>query len=148
MLSTVSWCSQFGTQYLVLVHGFVNQTGTFELAVLEGLPCSPGVSCGETLFGRCCLPVSCPADISGDGQVGVTDLIAIIGGWGPCPPQPAPCPADIVPDGVVDVLDLIAVINGWGACDPPICDVLTQLDCGVQAGTWTPGADCSTPCPE
>jgi hypothetical protein len=58
-----------------------------------------------------------PADIApeiGDGHVDVDDMIAVILGWGPCPPAPIDCHADIDGDGEVGVGDLIAVILGWG----------------------------------
>ena len=57
----------------------------------------------------------CPSDVTGDLQVNVNDLLAVINAWGPC----GGCPADIAParpDGQVNVNDLLAVINGWGAC--------------------------------
>lgn len=55
----------------------------------------------------------CPADVAGnDGQVDVSDLLAVINAWGPC----SGCAADIDDSGVVDVSDLLAVINGWGPC--------------------------------
>jgi hypothetical protein len=58
------------------------------------------------------------ADADGDGDCDVDDLLAVILGWGPCPPSPVPCPADIAPlggDGQVNIDDLIAVILNWGA---------------------------------
>lgn len=62
---------------------------------------------------------SCSGDITGNGDVNVDDLFAVINGWGICPSQPSLCPADIVPaggDGVVNIDDLFAVINAWGEC--------------------------------
>ena len=60
-------------------------------------------------------PVCSPADINGDGQVNVNDLLAVINGWGACG---ITCPADIAPppsgDGQVNVIDLLMVINNWG----------------------------------
>ena len=53
------------------------------------------------------------ADITGDGQVNVDDLLAVINSWGDCPP--GICAADVVDDGTVDVDDLLLVVNGWGA---------------------------------
>ncbi len=53
-----------------------------------------------------------PGDITLDGVVDVSDLIAVIGGWGPNPGHPA----DTNGDDVVDVLDLVAVITSWGPC--------------------------------
>src|SRR5262245_22731492 len=60
----------------------------------------------------------CVPDITGDQLVDVNDLLAVIGGWGPCP-DPNNCPADIAPPGgndIIDVNDLLVVIGGWGAC--------------------------------
>ena len=73
-----------------------------------------------------CDPVSCPGDLapsgSPDGLVNVSDLLAVINAWGPCPVPPATCPADIAPsgapDGLVNVSDLLAIINAWGPCAP------------------------------
>jgi hypothetical protein len=47
------------------------------------------------------IPVDCPGDISGDGQVGVDDLLAVIAGWGE----------------LYDVDDLLTVIGSWGPCN-------------------------------
>lgn len=55
-----------------------------------------------------------PGDVTGDGFVDVSDLLAVISAWGPCPSPPASCPADVFSDGVVDVADLLYVINHWG----------------------------------
>ena len=57
----------------------------------------------------------CPADLSGNEQVDVMDLLALLGAWGACP-DPGPCPADLNADGVVDVMDLLGLLAGWGAC--------------------------------
>jgi hypothetical protein len=53
----------------------------------------------------------CPADVSGDSVVGVTDLTFVILAWGQ-----AGGAADINADSVVDVLDLVEVITNWGPC--------------------------------
>ena len=57
---------------------------------------------------------SCAADIDGDGEVAVLDLIELINAWGPCGTMG--CPADLDGDGEVAVLDLIALITAWGPC--------------------------------
>ncbi len=54
------------------------------------------------------------ADITGDGVVNTSDLLAVINSWGPCPNSPAECPADLTNDGFVNVGDLLMVINNWG----------------------------------
>ena len=57
-------------------------------------------------------PVVCLADITGDGNVNVTDLLSLLGAWGPNPGHPA----DINDDGNVNVTDLLALLAAWGAC--------------------------------
>ena len=54
------------------------------------------------------------SDLSGDGFVDVTDLLAIIAAWGPCS---GTCDADIDNSGAVDVADLLTLIGDWGPCD-------------------------------
>jgi hypothetical protein len=56
-------------------------------------------------------PLPCPADVSGDGQVDVQDLVAVLLAWGS-----AGGAADVNADGVVDVQDLVAVLLVWGPC--------------------------------
>ena len=59
----------------------------------------------------------CPADINGDNQVGVSDLLAVIGAWGPCGGTcPPACTGDINGDCSVGVSDLLTVISSWGPC--------------------------------
>ena len=59
-------------------------------------------------------PLCAPADINCDGHVNVDDLLAVINGWGACPPPCPPyCAGDINHNCVVNVDDLLAVINGW-----------------------------------
>ncbi len=62
----------------------------------------------------------CASDVNGDDVVNVTDLLAVITAWGPCPAAPAPCPANVnITSGSetdVDVADLLQVISDWGDC--------------------------------
>lgn len=59
----------------------------------------------------------CPADINGDNQVGVSDLLAVINAWGACGGTcPPACTGDINGDCSVGVTDLLTVINSWGPC--------------------------------
>ncbi len=57
-------------------------------------------------------PASC-ADITGDGQVGVDDLLWLLGSWGPCT-WPYVCPADLNGDCVIGVVDLLILLGSWG----------------------------------
>jgi len=54
-----------------------------------------------------------PGDVNGDGTVGVADLLAMLGAWGPCPAK-GPCAADLNDDEVVDVADLLILLGNWG----------------------------------
>ncbi len=76
-----------------------------------------GGGCGHTWSQSAQLTLdpacACPQDTNGDGVINVTDLLAVIGAWGACPP---PCPPDVNNDGNVNVTDLLAVISAWGAC--------------------------------
>ncbi len=58
---------------------------------------------------------SCPPDITGDGTVGVEDLLFLLGAWGPCPPK-GDCPADFDGSGDVGVKDLLFLLGAWGPC--------------------------------
>ena len=52
--SEVSWCSQYGANYLILVHGYSSAAGDFELDVYDdGVPCEADVACLP--LGACCL---------------------------------------------------------------------------------------------
>ena len=54
----------------------------------------------------------CPADIDGNGSVGVDDLLALIANWGPC----TGCAGDFDESGAVGVDDLLLLIGAWGPC--------------------------------
>lgn len=57
--SQVTWCSQPGAEYLILVHGYGGATGPFELTISDdGAPCSGAVQCLPE--GACCfIPHEC-----------------------------------------------------------------------------------------
>jgi len=55
---------------------------------------------------------ACPADVVGDGIIGVGDLLAIVAGWG------EQGSTDINGDGTTNVVDLLWVIETWGDCWP------------------------------
>ncbi len=53
-----------------------------------------------------------PADLDSDGQIGVTDLLALLAAWGTDPGGPP----DLDGDGIVGVTDLLSLLAGWGPC--------------------------------
>lgn len=52
---------------------------------------------------------SCPADLDGNGQVEVDDLLQMIGSWGTSQ-------ADLNDDGTTDVDDLLLMLGAFGSC--------------------------------
>ena len=57
----------------------------------------------------------CPWDLDDNAAVGVSDLLSLLGSWGPCPPK-ADCPADFDGSGDVGVKDLLILLGNWGPC--------------------------------
>ena len=60
-------------------------------------------------------PPDCPGDLDNSGDVGVKDLLFLVGAWGPCPKR-GDCPADFDNSGAVDVKDLLFLLGAWGPC--------------------------------
>ena len=57
----------------------------------------------------------CPADLDRSGDVGVKDLLFLLGTWGPCPKK-GDCSADFDFDGDIGVKDLLFLLGAWGPC--------------------------------
>jgi len=56
-----------------------------------------------------------PGDLDGDGMVGITDFLMLLGLWGPCPDCPATsCPADLDGDCIVGITDFLMLLANWG----------------------------------
>lgn len=99
--------------------GFLTEDGWlyFTADLRNGL----GTNIGQAFLRKNITPVLvCLPDVApkgGDGHVNVSDLLAVINGWGACSaPCPPTCAADTNGDCNVNVTDLLAVINGWGLC--------------------------------
>jgi len=56
--------------------------------------------------------LTCLGDLDESGDVGFTDLIAVLAAWGPCPG----CPEDLDMNDVVGLTDLIIILSNWGPC--------------------------------
>ena len=52
-------------------------------------------------------------DLDGDGVVGVSDLLILLGSWGACA-DCAECVADLDDNCVVGVKDLLILLGNWG----------------------------------
>jgi hypothetical protein len=95
----------------------------YTLDMATGAPTTIGSTDTGNLLGLVYVPdepQDCPGNTNGDGNVDVTDLLAVIGAWGPCSTCPAQgCAADVAPnppDCQINVTDLLAVIGAWGPC--------------------------------
>ncbi|MCH8823802.1 MAG: hypothetical protein IH984_09880 [Planctomycetes bacterium] len=53
------------------------------------------------------------ADLNADGVVDLSDLIILLGFWGPCPNPPIECQADLFSDGIVNTQDLLILFASW-----------------------------------
>ena len=53
----------------------------------------------------------CSADVTGDGEVTVNDVLLVIAEWGTSNPK-----YDINEDGLVGTDDLLAILDAWGSC--------------------------------
>ncbi len=60
---------------------------------------------------------NCPGDLTGDDQVNIDDIFAVLGLWGdcddPCPPY---CDGDLTEDCTVNIDDIFAILGEWGPC--------------------------------
>ncbi len=54
-----------------------------------------------------------PGDLTGDGSVGVPDLLILLGTWGTCA-DPSECLADLDKNDAVGVSDLLILLANWG----------------------------------
>ncbi|MFH1313513.1 MAG: FlgD immunoglobulin-like domain containing protein [Candidatus Eisenbacteria bacterium] len=63
--SRFSWCSEYGVEYMVLVHGYGGQSGPFDLTVYEdGEGCTPDITCPAPPENDLCdgaIPVTIPS---------------------------------------------------------------------------------------
>jgi hypothetical protein len=65
------------------------------------------------------IPDECevPGDLDGDGEIGVIDLLILLGAWGPCPPPcepPVTCLGDLDGDCEVGINDFLTLLGNWG----------------------------------
>jgi len=54
-----------------------------------------------------------PADLDGDGMVGINDFLMLLAIWGPCPAA-GPCAGDLDCDGTVGITDFLGLLAAWG----------------------------------
>jgi len=126
-----------------------------------GFPDSQVIMCLNATLGSfdpCTLPLptTCPADVDGNGEVSVSDVLAIIGSWGVCGDGTFRPTGDVAPlpngDCCVTVADILAVVGSWGAdCSvygaccygDGMCATTSMDDCSAGGGAWSEGSDCA-----
>ncbi len=96
----VTFDSTINHIYFIRVGGYDGAQGTANMII----------SCDE--------PSSCPADLTGDDQVNIDDIFAVLGLWGdcddPCPPY---CAGDMTEDCTVNIDDIFSILGQWGPCE-------------------------------
>ena len=80
-------------------------------AIAQGVFLGAGSSCAGQ---SCSEPEPCPADLDGDGSVGLDDLTFVLAEWGSCPG----CAADLDGDNQVGFNEIVLILDAWGSCSP------------------------------
>lgn len=55
---------------------------------------------------------ACPSDFTGDGVVGMAEMLRILSVWGVC----QKCPEDLNMDGIAGFADVLTILGDWGPC--------------------------------
>ncbi len=129
LLSTVTWCSKSGAEYLVLVQGSGNQTGPFALDIYtDDVPCTDAVECGGRSIGACCRGGECT------GVMEQAECLEADGNWHEAQDcQTFACP---------EPLPACCLLDGSCALIPPTA-------CQESDGTpLEPGSTCEGDCNE
>jgi hypothetical protein len=92
--SEVTWDVEAGVTYYIRVSGMEGGDGAYIL----------DMSCTEV--------APCPADLDGDGNVGINDFLSLLGQWGTDPGGPP----DLDGDGDVGITDFLILLGQWGPC--------------------------------
>lgn len=93
------------------IWGVRAQLSTSTPGVAEFMMESIRLRIGDTSFDDPLSP--CDIDLDGDGVVGTSDLLLILGAWGTC----AQCPEDFDRNGSVGTGDLLILLGAWGPQD-------------------------------
>jgi hypothetical protein len=89
---------------------------TYHLVVSQWAATTPGQPYTNTVIGPgefLVVGEPTPGDLNNDGVVNVSDLLILLGNWGPCPVGTA-CIGDLNDDGQVNVSDLLILLSNWG----------------------------------
>ncbi len=111
-LGTVRLAVEPGTYYLYVAPGL--ETAGMD----QGIGCTnKGEVLGEGPYGHRYFATAtcgsgCAADVSGNGSVGIEDLLILLSAWGTDPGGPP----DLDGDGIVGINDFVILLATWGPC--------------------------------
>jgi hypothetical protein len=171
VLSQVSWCSEAGTAYYILVHGYSTDTGAFTLDVTDdGVPCAPTVPCRcPQVSDLTAYPVG--TDISLHWTAANLGVYKI---WmttrtNPSGEPPSDPNWDLIATRPVMMAGTQAYLDPvggdfrkryvvtyecgasgrccYGELENPSCGDWPRVLCNYFGGTWTSGLTCATTCP-
>ncbi len=143
--SRVTWCSEVGKTYYILVGGFSGAVGNFELEVTSSGACAPNFNCtiptGACCDGATCLATNTQSECAGLGGqwfVGET-----------CPAFACPVPCDNETCGLAAVVASVPYSNqcdnNFNLPSPPPGSCNSGAATVMQNDAWwsyTPQADC------
>ena len=107
-----TWHCRFNSDWVGYDDTFDNYptwTVQAESVPWNDMPFSASISIGPYTAAVFSQSPPCIADLSGDGVIGVDDLLQVIGAWGSGE-------GDVNGDGLTTVDDLLTIINAWGPC--------------------------------
>ena len=112
-LSFTSVDTAEGENVVLVDAGDVSGDGVNELVTIGGGPAFRSRGIVPILSLRDVDNASCPGDFDSTGDVGIDDLLTLLGEFGSCTEN---CQSDIDSDNDVDIDDMLALIGVWGPC--------------------------------
>ena len=112
-LSFTSVDTAEGENVVLVDAGDVSGDGVNELVTIGGGPALRSRGIAPMLSLREVDNASCPGDFDSTGDVGIDDLLTLLGEFGSCSEN---CQGDMDGDNDVDIDDMLGLIGVWGPC--------------------------------
>ncbi len=112
-LSFTSLETAWDEDVVLVDSGDVSGDGASELVTIGGGTSFRGDGGSPLLTLRDVTTPTCPGDFDGTGDVGIDDLLILLGEFAECT---SGCQSDMDSDGDVDIDDMLSLIGAWGAC--------------------------------
>jgi hypothetical protein len=113
-LSFTSLETAWGEDVVLVDSGDVSGDGASELVTIGGGASFRGGGDSPLLTLRETSNTTCPGDFDGSGEVGIDDILALLGEFGSSCKEG--CQTDTDGDGDVDIDDMLTVIGAFGPC--------------------------------